>query len=187
MNNTFRKITKIIVAGDGGIGKTTFLKKFCFNQYDENQELTVGFEIFVKEAYVNDRVEVLQIWDLGGQDRFRFFLKDFLPGLKGAIVAFNVKVIKTFLSLKAWLKMLREYDPHLPIVLIGTKLDLGYNPTINTSVVNKLVEDFGLIKYIEISTKNNYNVSEPFKVLIENIMKTKDSTIEFLPIKVEIN
>ena len=182
-----KRVSKIVVAGDGGIGKTTLLKKFCYNQYSAKERLTAGCEVFVKEARVNKKAELFQIWDLGGQEQFRFFLKDFFRGMKGAIVGFDIKRRKSFQDLEEWVEMLRDYDAYLPIVLIGTKIDLGYHPTLNPNLANQFVDDFSLLKFVEISTKENYNVNEPFKILIEHILKTKEEMIEFQPFKIETN
>ncbi len=177
---TFQKVLKIIVGGDGGVGKTTLLKQFCYDQYCDDQTLTVGNEIFVKKAKIEEHPLFLQIWDLGGQDRFRFMLSEFLKGAAGAIIAFDVKRRKSFLDLKEWIQMFRETNDELPILLIATKKDLGYHPTLNEDIAKSLVEEYGLITFVEISSKDNLNVDLPFKVLLKHLMDCNEEKIDFV-------
>ena len=129
MNLNSKRVIKIIVAGNGGIGKTSLMKTFCYKKYSEDEKLTVGTEIFIKKFKLNGEVEILQIWDLGGQLQFRFFMEGLVCGAHGAILGFDIKRRNSFIDLKEWLSLLRTADPNLPIVLVATKLDLELNMT----------------------------------------------------------
>lgn len=174
-----KKVLKIIVAGNGGIGKTTLLKLFCYNQYCEDERLTVGNEIFLQKVLINGSQEFLQIWDLGGQEHFRFMLADFVRGADGALLGFDIKRRKTFIDLKSWLDVLRKYNPSLPIILIATKLDLGYHPTLRPNMALSFVENNNLLDFIEISSKNKFNIIEPFKILLNHITGCDQTLIRF--------
>ena len=174
-----KKVLKIIVAGNGGIGKTTLLKLFCYNQYSDDERLTVGNEIFLQKVFINGSQEFMQIWDLGGQEHFRFMLADFVRGADGAILGFDIKRRKTFMDLKSWLEVLRKHNPSIPIVLVATKLDLGYHPTLRPEMALNFVENNNLIHFIEISSKTKHNVVEPFKILLNNITGIDEDEIRF--------
>ena len=188
MYSTPKKVLKIIVAGNGGIGKTTLMKSFCYREYAEDQRLTVGTEIFIKKFVVDDQVEFMQVWDLGGQEHFRFFLKGLVKGAHGAILGFDIKRRNSFIDLKKWLALLRSADPDIPIVLVATKLDLGYHPTLTPELARKFVEENNLIGFVEISSKEKYNLEVPFRVLITNRFGCTDEKIpKFLDYELETN
>jgi GTP-binding nuclear protein Ran len=81
---------KIIAAGDGGVGKTTMFRKYITGQFDFETKMTIGVEIFNKDHVIeNGRIAALQLWDFGGQERFRFFLDNFVLGANGVFLMFD--------------------------------------------------------------------------------------------------
>jgi small GTP-binding protein len=169
-----KKVLKIVLAGNGGIGNTTLAKKFCYNEYAEDEGLTVGSEVFIKKYKINAKDEYLQIWDLGGQDHFRFLLQGLIYGAKGAILGFDVRRRKSYSDLKEWLGLLRKANPEMPIILVATKKDLPYHPTLNPSLGKQFVEENNLIDFTEISSKADINIELPFKMLIRCINGCKE-------------
>ncbi len=175
-----KKVLKIIVAGNGGIGKTTLMKSFCYKEYAEDEKLTVGTEIFIKKFKVNGHIEFMQVWDLGGQEHFRFFLEGLIRGAHGAILGFDIKRRNSFMDLKKWLALLRTADPDIPIVLVATKLDLGYHPTLNRELAENFVKENNLIGFIEISSKDKLHLEDPFSLLIKHKFGCEQEKAEFL-------
>ena len=98
---------KIVIGGDGGVGKTAFSKRLTGKlKEDEILEMTPGVDFHglkIKNNIVN-----LQFWDLGGQDQFRYFQRDFFGGATIVILLFAVDSFKTFKSLDHWLSLLPE-------------------------------------------------------------------------------
>ncbi len=182
-----KKVWKVICAGNGGIGKTTLLKAFCYNsQYADDERLTVGAEIFIKKIRVSDKTEYMQFWDLGGQDQFRFFLGGFIRGAHGALLCFDVRRRNSFLDLKKWLEMIRKENPDIPILLIGTKVDLGYHPTLNRALAREFVSENHLLDYIEVSSKEKLNVEIPFRLLFHNLRGNSEATPVFVDYEPEL-
>jgi small GTP-binding protein len=161
-------VHKIIIGGDGGIGKTTLLKVLCGEGYS-NQDMTIGFEIYTKDIFINGSKEVLQIWDLSGQDHFRFLLPDYFKGAHGVVLGFDMSRRTSFLNLRTWMSILISKCPNAAVVLIATKADLGYHPTLSHMLAEDFVQKFKMIDFIEVSSKNNMNLEIPFVKLLENI------------------
>ena len=180
MGREIEKTFKIVIAGNGGIGKTTLLKRFCYNQYSEEQKLTIGIEIFIKHFQFDDKLANLQIWDLGGESHFRFLMYNFIRGAAGAILGFEVIRRKSFIDLENWIELLRKNNPDLPIVLIATKVELNYHPMVNPTMAKNLVKNYNLIDFYEVSSKNNLNVKKPFKSLIQKLEGCRIESIKFL-------
>jgi len=161
-------IYKIIIGGDGGIGKTTLLKVFCGQGYS-NQDMTIGFEIYTKAFYFNGSKEILQIWDLSGQDHFRFLLPDYFKGAHGVLLGFDMSRRVSFLNLRTWMSILIAKCPEASVCLIATKADLGYHPTLSHVMAEEFVQKFKMTDFTEVSSKDNVNIEIPFVKLIESI------------------
>ena len=116
------RVFKLVIVGDGGVGKTTLTKVFCNNPYVE-QIMTIGIDIHAKDVVVNGQRTVLQIWDISGQTQFQFMVPDFLKGAKGAILAYDRTRESSFSHLDFWIAQLHTNTPNAPIVLISTKAD----------------------------------------------------------------
>jgi len=162
---------KIIVAGSGGIGKTSILNRWCNGCFDECEVLTKGADFFVKRLEIDGKFVNIQLWDFAGQERFRFLLQEFVKGSVGAILAFDVERGSSFFDLEGWLQLLRGEIPDLPIVLMATKRDQKYHPTINPDMANDFAQKNNLIDFVETSARDGYNVEAAFLSLINYLQR----------------
>ena len=64
---------KICIFGDGGVGKTTLVQRYVTGQFSQSTKMTIGVDIVTKHVQIEDWFVTLQIWDFGGEERFRFF------------------------------------------------------------------------------------------------------------------
>lgn len=178
-NNLAEKVNriKIVMGGDGGVGKTTLLKVLCGEAFSD-QDMTIALDIFTIHFYINDIHEVLQIWDLGGQDHFRFLLSDLFRGAQGVILAFDVSRQNSFLNLPEWISIIKAKAPQAPILLIGTKADLDYHPMLGKKMARDFVRSNNLVDYYEVSTKDNRNIEIPFRRLLEVIRNMSPGTVK---------
>ncbi|MFX1298398.1 MAG: winged helix-turn-helix transcriptional regulator, partial [Promethearchaeota archaeon] len=169
-------VMKIILCGDGRIGKTTLATVFCKQIYKDH-EITVAVDLHIKKIWVDGELQVLQIWDLSGQEHFRFLLPQFFRGVHGVILGFDISRPSSFRNLQNWLKII----PEVPILLIATKADLGYHSTLDRTDVLEFVAQHNFVDFEEVSAKENFNVETPFKRLFEFIKGFEPDTtpIEF--------
>ena len=166
---------KIIFGGDGGVGKTTLLHRYIKGEFLVSTMMTIGVDIHNKQLTLNDgKIVALQLWDFGGQDRFRFFLDSFVMGANGAFLMFDLTKFSTFENLPDWLTILRKYDPKLPILLLGSKADLDDYVIIPEENALQFKIGHDLIDYIKTSAKTGMNIEQAFKVLIDFIIKSKN-------------
>ena len=99
-------VFKILVAGDGAVGKTTLLRKFVDGTFDESSITTVGVDFFIKQViYENVGNCTLQLWDLGGQERFRHLLESFVMGAKGALLLFDLTQMPKIDNILNWVNI----------------------------------------------------------------------------------
>jgi len=164
------KVLKTIITGEGGVGKTTLLHRYIEGRFQANTRLTIGVEFFLKELTIDDDSILLQIWDFGGQERFRFLLNNYVKGAKGALLLFDLTRPLTLNTLEEWVNLCRSDDPELPILLVGSKADLEEMITINEGLIKSLKNEFEFFDYIRISSKTGENVDIVFEKIAHEII-----------------
>lgn len=163
---------KIIIAGDGGVGKTTLLYRYIEDRFIMNTKMTLGVDFMVKEIeYAEEKTAQLQIWDFGGQEHFRHLLNRYALGAKGAILVFDLTRLSTLDSIEEWVKICRSYDPELPMIFLGAKNDLQEEIAVSDEYALEIKDVFNFADYIKTSSKTGENVSEAFETLTKKILK----------------
>ena len=169
-------VFKVIIIGPGAVGKTSLLHRFVENKFSFRYKLTIGADFLSKiithpkdpEATIK-----LQIWDIGGQDRYKFLRSSFFDGANGALIVFDLSRWHTFEELEEWLKDLHEYaGANIPLILIGNKLDLVEKSDElyereNAQVFAKKEKTY----YVETSAKTGENVDYGFITLAKEIIR----------------
>lgn len=167
-------IFKIVVGGAGGVGKTTLLHRYLQNEFLTDTAMTIGINFLNKELTRDGARIALTLWDLGGQERFRFFQPSCCMGAKAAIVFFDMTRLETTFQVKDWVDMFRSNaSPDIPIILGGTKLDMA-NPGMIDGVndcARGLVEQLELSRYLTTSSKTGENVKETFDYLVDLLLQ----------------
>jgi small GTP-binding protein len=134
--------------------------------------MTIGVQFHIKRISFGGVEATLQLWDFGGQERFRFLLPTYSAGSKGAILIFDLTRMQTTFPLEcSWLPILRKEDPRLPIILMGTKTDMvdpNY-PAIEPYFGIDFMTSHNLQGYIETSSKTGDKVDETFRYLLKSI------------------
>jgi small GTP-binding protein len=163
-------IFKVLLLGDSSVGKTCFLLRFSDDTFTDNHISTIGLDYRLKMVKVsNDDIVKLQIWDTAGQDRFRAITKNYYKGAHGIILIYDVTNQNSFNNIKNWISQIKENTSEkVKICLVGNKCDMDENRKIAYEDGQKLADEYGL-KFFETSAKNNLNVEETFKFLIEEI------------------
>ena len=161
---------KVLTVGDGSVGKTTLLQRYVEGLFKEDQKMTIGVNFYLKRIQLRDFDCSLQLWDFGGQDRFRFLLKKYVNGASGALLLYDLTNPVSIESAKEWIELVRIYDSNLPIILIGTKYDLVDPENIDDNASNLVLAKFDLIASIKTSSKTGKNIEYVFQLLIKNIL-----------------
>lgn len=165
------KLLKVITAGDGGVGKTTLLYRYVEGRFLADTKMTLGVEFFLKEINIRGETVNLQVWDFGGQDHFRPLLKDYSVGAKGALLLFDLTRPSSLENIEQWVNICRGENPGIPIIFIGTKLDLTESMTVDDKFAGSFPKEYGFFKFLKISSKTGENVNLAFKSLAKEIIK----------------
>ena len=168
---------KIIVAGDGGVGKTTLLFRYVDGTFKTNTSMTIGIQFHQKTLQLESNVSCeLLMWDLGGQEHFREILKRFIKGSHGALLMFDLSRTITLLNLDGWIDLIKDMEPNIPIVLLGGKLDLLEDGSFPFQYKLDEIKEKNEFKHVlYVSSKTGENVHEAFMLLTKSIIENHGS------------
>jgi small GTP-binding protein len=170
-------VFKVILVGPGAVGKTSLLHRFVENKFSFRYKLTIGADFLSKIIQRNGETIKLQIWDIGGQERYKFLRQSFFDGANGALIVFDLSRWHTFEELEDWLSDLREYaGEEIPFALIGNKLDLiNKRDEIYERENAEVFARKEKTNYVETSAKTGENVEDAFLDLTEKMVKNVGS------------
>ncbi len=167
-------LIKCITTGDGGVGKTTLLHRYVEGHFLAETRITLGVDFFLKEVKVDRKKILFQIWDFGGQEHFRPLLKNYALGARGALLLFDLTRPSSLDQIDQWVDICRRDNPDIPILLLGTKLDLEDAISIDDEYAKTITKDFNFFNYLKISSKTGENVNLAFKLLAKEIVRNLD-------------
>jgi len=165
------KVLKTLIAGEGGVGKTTLLHRYIDGYFMKDTKMTIGVEFHLKELTIDDKKVLLQLWDFGGQERFRFLLKSYAKGAKGAIIMFDLTRPITLENIEDWVNICRGDQSDFPILFVGSKVDLTELINIKEDFIFEFLDKFDLFNYLRVSSKTGQNVELTFELLAKEIIK----------------
>jgi GTP-binding nuclear protein Ran len=150
---------KLLLIGDGGVGKTTFVNYLRTGEFRKQYEATIGVNI----VHVAFDSKVFEIWDTAGQERLQGLKDGYYINGQCAIIMFDVTSKNTYDNILKWYSELtRVCGENIPIALCGNKVDL--NKTVHNNFYKK-----GNLKYFDISSKINYNIRAPFAWISQKV------------------
>ena len=169
-------VFKILISGQGGVGKTTLLNRAVTGKFVANTSMTIGVEFHLLQFLIGDDPEnqisvVLQGWDFGGQERFRFMLDSYVSGARGALLLYDLTRLRTLDNLEEWVQIVRKHDKDLPILFVGTKLDRVADITVADDYAKEFLTPLGLFGHMKISSKDGTGVSAAFKKICARILE----------------
>ena len=157
-----------MLLGDASVGKTSFTKRFCYNLFNPSERLTIGVDFHVKTIDLHGKKIKLQIWDVGGEERFRFLLPTYCLGANAAFLLYDVTRSQTLDNITEWTNIVRQKGGPIPIMLVGSKIDLGdAQREVLREYGIQVAEKNNMASFGEISSKSGQNVDKTFEVLTE--------------------
>ncbi len=176
-------VLKVLLIGDGGVGKTAIRERYLGNGFDTEYMLTIGADFAKRDDFVYGTPVRYQIWDLAGQERFDGVREVYYKGAIGALLVFDVTRLDSYFNIPKWVKELWANNGRskVPIVIVANKIDMrgSENQTISSEQGRLMAEKLTKItspegfacNYIETSAKTGVKINDAFSLLGENIMK----------------
>ena len=174
-------VYKVCVVGDGGVGKTSLVRKSISNTFSENYIMTIGSNFSVKPVELSEYPNydiTLSVWDLAGQEHFKSVRPPFYKGAKALIYVYDLTRISSFSNLLNWKKEAEKVIGLTPSILVGNKSDLlrPEEKRAKEEDITQLMGKLDTDAYFETSAKEGINVEAIFEEITKKIL-TKSAEI----------
>eukprot|EP01092_Planopodium_desertum_P002957 TRINITY_DN1502_c1_g2_i1.p1 TRINITY_DN1502_c1_g2~~TRINITY_DN1502_c1_g2_i1.p1 ORF type:complete len:205 (-),score=59.61 TRINITY_DN1502_c1_g2_i1:73-660(-) len=173
---------KLVVVGDGAVGKTCLLISYANNEFPEDYIPTV-FDNYVCNLTAGDRKIELGLWDTAGQEEYDRLRPLSYSSANVFLICFSVVNPVSFENITAkWHKEVIHYCPNVPLILVGTKMDLREDPDtkeklkglgqdpISPAQGDSLAKKLSCVKYIECSAKTGENLKTVFDEAVKAVL-----------------
>jgi len=190
---------KLVLVGDGGTGKTTFVKRHLTGEFEKKYVATLGVEVHPLVFHTNRGAIRFNVWDTAGQEKFGGLRDGYYIQGQCAIIMFDVTSRVTYKNVPNWHRDLVRVCENIPIVLTGNKVDIKDRKVKAKSIVFHRKKNLQVLihftktshmylhtvtgvmfvsQYYDISAKSNYNFEKPFLWLARKLIG--DPNLEFV-------
>ncbi len=168
---------RVVLLGDARVGKTSVLRRFTENVFDEEYKQTIGTTFASKDVSVTSEDEEtrnvrLVIWDMAGQETYRELRRQFMKGAAGAVVVYDVTRPETFMAMNNWFESFRETCPDAEVVLAANKTDLEEERMVPIEP-GHMLRNWFQAPYYETSAKTGTAVADVFREIATLILEKK--------------
>lgn len=160
---------KIVLLGDAGVGKTTFVKRHLTGEFQKRYEPTQGCEMQKLRVSTSDGLVLLHFWDTAGKEEYGGLRDGYYIGAKGAIILFDVSNRETMANVQHWLQEFRKVAGDVPVVVLGNKVDVAdraVRPQEGSAIARK-----HRVQYYDVSAKSRFNLEMPLLWLARKLLQ----------------
>ncbi|XP_063400734.1 EF-hand calcium-binding domain-containing protein 4B-like [Mytilus trossulus] len=176
-----QRIFKVVFVGDSGVGKSSFIHRFCNDNFNPTFSATIGVDFQVKSLNLGGQSIVLQLWDTAGQERFRSITKQYFRKADGVVIMYDVNSEATYTNVRNWMESVQEgVEEGTVVLLVGNKTDIAESEAdraVKTKDGNKLSVEYDGI-FFETSAKMGNNVKESMEAMASILKEKEDKDIE---------
>ncbi|MFO7837464.1 MAG: Rab family GTPase [Promethearchaeia archaeon] len=172
---------RLVLLGEAAVGKTSLLRRYTENTFDEEYKQTLGTTFAAKDVAIeNDEGEEtevrLVIWDMGGQSTYKELRRQYMKGAAGGIIVYDVTRPETFMAMNNWFESFRETCPNSPVIICANKIDLEEDRMVPVEP-GIMLRDWFQADYYETSAKTGEAVDNAFqriaKILVDRSRSDK--------------
>lgn len=125
---------KVCLLGDFAVGKTSLIRRFVYNRFDDTYISTIGVKVSRKAmtlTHLDGETNLtMMLWDIASSEEFSQIRDSYLRGTAGAIIVCDVTRPETIRNLQGYVKDLHYIHPDTRIVIAANKYDLPYDPRV---------------------------------------------------------
>lgn len=174
--NRFKVKRKIVLLGDSAVGKTSLIRRFVTDKFDDKYITTIGTKVTKKELAIerdNATIDLtLMIWDVLGQQGYTSIQARSYKGADGVLYVSDLTREDSLTNIETyWLAELNKIAENVPGVLVGNKVDLQDEIAISEDDIEKFGRKLDCPHFLS-SAKTGENVEKVFKSLGEIVVKS---------------
>merc|ERR1719478_1386940 len=166
---------KCLLVGDGGVGKTTFVKRHVTGEFEKKYVATIGVEVHPLPFDTGRGRICFNVWDTAGQEKFGGLRDGYYIQGQCAIIMFDVTGRITYKNVPVWYRDLMRVCENIPIVLVGNKVDVKER---QVKAKNIQFHRKRNLQYYDLSARSNYNFEKPFLWLARRL--TNQPNLQFV-------
>eukprot|EP01085_Mycamoeba_gemmipara_P004573 Mycagemm_TRINITY_DN2505_c0_g1::TRINITY_DN2505_c0_g1_i1::g.4573::m.4573 type:complete len:206 gc:universal TRINITY_DN2505_c0_g1_i1:118-735(+) len=178
---------KLLILGEAGVGKTSLLFRYTDDAFLDDSNQALGEDFRRKELVVDGDGVIVELWDTGGQERFRTITSSFYRGANAVLLAYDVTAKETLDKVSMWLQEVKQYsdDGHIAIAVVGCKSDLGAERQVSLQEAEAKFSGQH-ITVLETSAKENTGLDTAFMAVIKKAYLEQKSNDPKAPAEVPI-
>ena len=184
---------KIVLAGQVGVGKSSLIARYCDNIFHEKTKSTIGVAFKKKVVNIDNKINLeLNIWDFGGEQRYRTLFPSYCHGASAALILYDTTDKESLDDIKNWINIIDNNALENVIkVLIGSKIDLKDKKVISNEEAKNFSKQFNCLgEPVETSSKTGANVEKAFlnvaRLILSIFLQTCKNCGEFFSKKLKI-
>ena len=162
MNKYNQNSKKIILLGDSGLGKTSYINLLRTGYFKMEYIPTIGITVNHLDYWENNLNDIFNIFDVSGQEKYSEFKEEYYKEAIGVIIMFDISSKISFKNIIFWITKIKIANPLIPIIICGNKCDIEEHKINSNDVMKK----YDYI-YFDISIKYCYNIEKPIQYLRE--------------------
>ena len=166
---------KCILVGDGGVGKTTFVKRHITGEFEKQYIATVGVEVHPMSFSTTRGMITMNVWDTAGQEKLCGLRDGYYIQANCAIIMFDVCSRITYQNVAKWFRDIMRVCDNIPVVLVGNKVDAKDRKVKAKQITFHRKKG---IQYYDVSAKSNYHFEKPFLWLLRRL--TGDANLQLI-------
>jgi len=164
---------KIVLVGDGGVGKSSLVKRWICDEWDPSYDATLGVEVYPLCLQTNYGPIKFNIWDCAGQEKFIGLRDGYHIGAKGGLLVFDVASRTSYKNLSVWNRDVQRINEGIPMVVVGNKKDVHDRKVLKGEVTFPMLHGYN---YVETSAKERINTQKPLLLLARKLTGKDDLT-----------
>mmetsp|Transcript_116446 Transcript_116446/g.323667 ORF Transcript_116446/g.323667 Transcript_116446/m.323667 type:complete len:273 (-) Transcript_116446:148-966(-) len=159
----FETTIKVIVVGNGQVGKSSMTTRYCKGFFTDTYKKTIGVDFMEKTIEVEEHGETvkLMVWDTAGQEEFDSLTSRYYKGAGACALVFSTVDRDSFNAIETWKRKVHDECGDIPMCLVQNKIDLIDEALMTPEEVENLARRTKL-KLFRACVKDNTNVSEVF-------------------------
>ncbi|KAH7884564.1 small GTPase superfamily [Phlebopus sp. FC_14] len=161
---------KVVVLGAGGVGKSALTMRFVQDIFLENYDPTIE-DAYRRVVEIDGVKASLEVLDTAGAEQFTAVKELYIQSGQGFVLVFSLTQeasLREVGNLRQQILRVKAGDTTVPIVIVGTKLDLANEREVSRSTIQTLVAQWDLPFY-ETSSKRNWHVADVFNDLVKQM------------------
>jgi len=162
---------KIVLLGEGCVGKTSITLRYCQNKFNDTHQTTIQASFLRKRLPVGNQMVNLAIWDTAGQERFHALGPIYYRDADGALLVYDVSDRDSFLKVQMWVKELRKMlGTQVTLAIAGNKIDLQRNVPLDEA--EAYAKSVGAVHF-STSAKLNQGIDDLFNDVAKRMLTAK--------------